>query len=53
MTIDYRLLVPFYLQVNKVEQVVKKSMDTFMLFTMENELTCDQDHLMYIQIRQH
>ncbi len=37
--VDNRLQVPFGLKNNKVDQVVKKTMDIFILFTMENEKT--------------
>ncbi len=51
MIVDDRLQMPFCLKNNKVDQVVKKSMETFIMFTMENEWTFDNNHyLTYVYI---
>ncbi len=51
MVVDHQLQMPFWSKNNKVDQVVKKSMDILTLFTMENELRCDEkNYLKYVYI---
>eukprot|EP01084_Bolivina_argentea_P028549 53051_1 len=42
MMVNHRLQLTFWSKNNKVDQVLKKSMDIFTWFTMENELRFDE-----------
>eukprot|EP01084_Bolivina_argentea_P219513 372286_1 len=51
MMVDHRLRLTFWSKNIKVEQVVKTSMDTFILFTMENKLRFeDKNYLTHVQL---
>ncbi len=48
MIIGYQLPLTFGFTNNKIDQVIKKLMDIFILFTMENKCTCDQKTLVHV-----